>query len=124
MTAITCMVTSCGDNEPPGIAYNNVVKSLPIGAKQSEVRDVLKRKPLESVPYYRGTTDGDVCEYYRGVHVHGLSYVEATGTMWRLCFRAGKLVVREPVCPVPWRPGEVSRYKQNNYRGDLRDCKL
>jgi len=96
------------------------------GMKESDARSALNGKPLESYPY--ATTHGmplfsGRCEYYRGVTLHvGRLEIKATGTIWRICSRHEKVGKVEPVCPIPWKPGEFQRYKNAGYSADPTDC--
>lgn len=119
----------CGDDSGgtglvDGTIDNGLAKSMPIGLKQSDTQRTFNGEPLESAPYHRGRTGDDRCVYYRGVRLHGISYAEATGTVWRLCFNSGALVVREPVCPIGWKPRELRRYESEHYVTKPRDCAL
>jgi hypothetical protein len=117
-----CGDVSGGTGLVGGTIDNGLAKSMQIGLKQSDAEDWFNGEPLDSAPYYRGRTSADKCVYYRGVRLHGISYAEATGTVWRLCFNSGALVIREPVCPIPWDPGELQRYRSNHYVTRRSDC--
>lgn len=118
---------SSGTGLIAGTVDNSVIESAVVGQSEAEVRSALNGAPLESYPYADETT-GELqgkCDYYRGVNVHvGSLDFEATGTIWRLCFRAGKLALIDHPCPIPWKPGELDQYKQAEYSADPTNCKL
>jgi hypothetical protein len=115
-------LTGCGGSGTGlirGTIDNSVAGSMFVGMTLSDAQSGFNGKPLESYPYYKG---GE-CVYYRGVNVSLSNGFEATGTVWRFCFHNDKLAVLQPVCPIPWKPGEFARYKSDgDYSANPTDC--
>ncbi len=117
--AVVLLLGGCGagngDSElVDGTVENRVAGSLDEGTDSRKAQDALPGESLESVPYAGGVRGG-TCELYRGVNLRGEASIEATGTVWRICFRRGQVARVTADCPVPWREGERGRYEAAGY---------
>jgi hypothetical protein len=97
-----------------GTVDNDLARDMFKGMSESDARSGLNGAALSTGP--------DGCESYRGVDQSLSSGFTATGVMWTICFSGGKLRSISHVCPSPWMPGEVSRYKQAGYGGRPTAC--
>jgi hypothetical protein len=111
--ALPVLATGCADagSDPSGTLDNRLAHKIQPGMKRA---DLGLSAPLDS---YRG------CGYYRGLRLHGV-YIEATGAVWRICFRrSGVVRSNTPLCPVPLRPGEKARYVKAQYDINTARCR-
>jgi hypothetical protein len=109
-----------GDGLPGGTVDSAVAATLFVGMPESMASESLDGPPLTSKKGADGT-----CQSYRGL-VLGTAPrfgIEASGRIWSVCFRAGRVVTVRTSCPTPWTTGELRRYAELHVSVRRQDCR-